>query len=109
MGLKKRVKPSRVDSVVPGVESDWTEEDKAKPLKSPRSSESEPEELKKRVKPSRVDHVVPGVESDWTEEDKAQQQQHFTQTQYEQQGETDTQTEPPNEFETDDTSAERKD
>merc|ERR1712029_636149 len=70
--LKKRVKPSRVDSVVPRVESDWTEEDKAKPLKSPRSSESEPEELKKRVKPSRVDHVVPGVESDWTEDDKVQ-------------------------------------
>merc|ERR1711974_346692 len=100
--LKKRVKPSRLDVVVPGVESDWTEDDKVQPkqpagqkkkkiksplssIKSPMSSESEPESLKKRVKPSRVDHVVPGVESDWTEEDKAQQQQHFTQTQYEQQ------------------------
>merc|ERR1712066_1153667 len=56
--LKKRVKPSRVDHVVPGVESDWTEDDKAQPQqqmdhikkkkKSPKSSESEPEELKKR-------------------------------------------------------------
>merc|ERR1712029_634514 len=75
--LKKRVKPSRVDSVVPGVESDWTEDDKVqtpaqtpepkrKKIKSPQSSESEPEELKKRVKPSRLDTVVPGVESDWT-------------------------------------------
>merc|ERR1712110_55178 len=74
----------RVDHVVPGVESDWTEDDKAQPrlqpeqkkkIKSPQSSESEPESLKKRVKPSRLDVVVPGVESDWTEEDKAQPKQ----------------------------------